>query len=638
MNLRHNRRAALSLALVAALTLLFFVAYLTNLTGWMIFDDEGEYLYQVWRMTAGELPYRDFLTPQLPVFLYAGAGVMSLLGNSLLVMRVYCVALAFAAAILLFLAGRRHHGALAGALALALFLLHPDVFRETRIFRNEPLFLLLITAGLVVATWPREKPERRHLALAGVLFGLATMVKLFGLLPAGGVALWLLWDWLRRRGPFRALLGHLLALFLPLGLTLLLVGGLFVLLVPDFLDYVLGHHLAQGSEQRFAEVLAGKLALFAAYLRLYPLWLGLALVSGAAGLWRDDGRARWVWQLAPLLGFFVLSRELGQRHFMFILPGVMLLVGWLLADLWRRPGRRWRVVVAALLVALAVPAIRANAYRASWVDTDTAPVVALIQEQTGPQSVILADDIGLAYYAQRRTTYSGAALSHGAITSGQIGTEQVIAEIVADNVAMVLVDSSLLTGNHLVFLQDYPRFHRFLERNFDYLGNVRRDYQEIDVWRRDEGRPFDTSDPLEIAFEDGARFGASLYLRGYTLTADRVRPGETLAFTLFWTADAPANHPWSVFAHLVGPDGQSVGQDDQAPYNGLLPPTRWDAGIVVDDDYEITVAEDAAPGRYQLVVGMYDWRTGERLPVFTADGRALPNDQVILAQPVTVLP
>lgn len=638
MNLRQNQRAALSVALIAALTLLLLAAYLTNLTGWMIFDDEGEYLYQVWRMTAGELPYRDFLTPQLPVFLYAGTAVMSALGNSLLVMRVYSVALAFAAAILLFLAGRRHHGALAGGLALALFLTHPDVFRETRIFRNEPLFLLLITAGLVVATWPREKPERRFLAVAGVLFGLATMVKLFGLLPAGGVALWLLWDWQRRRGSFRALLGALLSLLLPLGLTLLVVGGLFVLLVPDFLDFVLGHHLAQGSEQAFGEVLAGKLALFATYLRMYPLWLGLALISGALGLWRNDGRARWVWQLAPLLGFFVLSRELGQRHFMFILPGVMLLVGWLLADLWRRPRRRWRLVVVALLVALAVPAILANAYRASWVDDDTGPVVDLIQEHTGPDSVILADDIGLAYYAQRRTTYSGAALSHGAITSGQIGTEQVIGEIIADNVAMVLVDSSLLTGNHLVFLKDYPRFHRFLERNFDYLGNVRRDYQEIDVWQRDEGRPFDTSDPLEIAVEDGTRFGASLYLRGYTLASDEVRRGETLSLTLFWTADRPANHPWSVFAHLVGADGQPVGQDDQTPYDGLLPPTRWDAGIVVDDDYEITVAADATPGRYHLVVGMYDWRTGERLPLFSAAGEALPNDQVMLAQPVTVLP
>jgi hypothetical protein len=323
---------------------------------------------------------------------------------------------------------------------------------------------------------------------------------------------------------------------------------------------------------------------------------------------------------------------------MFILPAVALLTGWLLAGLWQRRRARGRLVFAALLLALLLPAVQANAYRASWVDTETQPLVERITESTTPESVILADDIGLAYYAGRRTTYSGAALSHGAITSGQIGTEQIIEEIVAGNVAMVLVDTSLLTGNHLVFLKDYPRFHRFLERNYEHQANVRRDYQEIDLWLRPEGQPFDTSDPLEIAVEDGTRFGASLYLQGYTLEAAEVRPGETLALTLFWTADEPANHYWSVFTHLVGPDGQPVGQDDQAPYDGLFPPTRWDEGIIVDDEYAIPVGPDAPPGEYRLVVGMYDWRTGERLPLFNPDGQALPNDQVELAQPITVLP
>src|SRR5690606_36525128 len=131
----------------------FFGAYLYNLDGWQIYDDEGEYLYQIWRMvTAGEIPYRDFLTPQLPVFLYAGAGVMSITGVSLTAIRVYTVLLAFASAGILYLAGRRHRGPLVGFLAAALFLIHPDVFRETRIFRNESIMLLFVSAGLLIST------------------------------------------------------------------------------------------------------------------------------------------------------------------------------------------------------------------------------------------------------------------------------------------------------------------------------------------------------------------------------------------------------------------------------------------------------------------------------------------------------
>jgi hypothetical protein len=64
-----------------------------------------------------------------------------------------------------------------------------------------------------------------------------------------------------------------------------------------------------------------------------------------------------------------------------------------------------------------------------------------------------------------------------------------IEEIVVDDVALVIVDESLLTGNHLVFLRDYPRFRRFLERNFDYEGPIRRDYQELAIWTRKPDLP-----------------------------------------------------------------------------------------------------------------------------------------------------
>src|SRR5690606_24229399 len=119
--------------------------------------------------------------------------------------------------------------------------------------------------------------------------------------------------------------------------------------------------------------------------------------------------------------------------------------------------RRWVPLLSVLLIAfILVPAVRANHYRAQWRDTETSELVSIIQEHTEPGDVILADDIGLAYSSRRPTTYSGAALSHGAVTSGQITAESLIDEIVSDDVRMVLVDTSLLTGNRIVFLRDYP--------------------------------------------------------------------------------------------------------------------------------------------------------------------------------------
>ena len=93
-----------------------------------------------------------------------------------------------------------------------------------------------------------------------------------------------------------------------------------------------------------------------------------------------------------------------------------------------------------------------------------------------------------------------------------------------------------------------------------------------------------------------------------------------------------------MFTHLLGPDGKVWGQMDQLPLKGLFPTSKWGKGEIVDDEYTILVAPDAPPGAYHLEVGMYNWMTGERLPVFDADGQRITGDQILLDPIITVLP
>jgi 4-amino-4-deoxy-L-arabinose transferase-like glycosyltransferase len=379
-------------ALATLVALLAF--YIVNLTSWRIFDDEGEYLYQVWRMTLGEAPYRDFLTPQLPAFLYSGFAVMSLAGPSLMAMRLFSIGLAFASAALLYIAGRKHNGPTTGLIAMVLFLLHADVFRETRVFRNEPLFVFLITAGLVVATWTAGEKKRRNVAISGVFFGLATMTKLFGLLPAAGISLWLLFEWWLARKQLKELILDALALALPLFGTLALFFLVFSALTPEFADLVVGHHVAQGSQLPFLEVIADKLDLFWRYFSLYAVLLSAAVASAVLGFANRDSRRRWAWQLVTVLAFVFLSRQFGQGHFMYLLPSVVLLAGWLLATALSGSYRWWgRVAGAAALVIIVFPWMQLNIDRASWVDTETEAILAKIAEGSEQGSAILADDI-----------------------------------------------------------------------------------------------------------------------------------------------------------------------------------------------------------------------------------------------------
>ncbi|MGQ9601010.1 MAG: ArnT family glycosyltransferase [Anaerolineae bacterium] len=130
------------------LCLLVLAGYLYNLDAWRMDDDEGEYLYQFWRMAEGEVPYRDFLTPQLPVFLYTGMLWMKLVGHNLFLLRMLSVILAFSTAGLIFQLGRRIGNNASLALTGAfIYLLHPETYRQSRFLRNEALFLFLGVLG-----------------------------------------------------------------------------------------------------------------------------------------------------------------------------------------------------------------------------------------------------------------------------------------------------------------------------------------------------------------------------------------------------------------------------------------------------------------------------------------------------------
>jgi hypothetical protein len=100
--------------------------------------------------------------------------------------------------------------------------------------------------------------------------------------------------------------------------------------------------------------------------------------------------------------------------------------------------------------------------------------------------------------------------------------------------------------------------------------------------------------------------GDSIALRGYTL---REAAGE-VELTLYWQALDFPREDYVVFAHLLGPDGAILAQDDGPPQDGGLPTWCWVPGEVIEDKRVLPVVDES-----QIGVGFYDWRTGVRLAV-----------------------
>jgi 4-amino-4-deoxy-L-arabinose transferase-like glycosyltransferase len=142
----------------------------------------------------------------------------------------------------------------------------------------------------------------------------------------------------------------------------------------------------------------------------------------------------------------------------------------------------------------------------------------------------------------------------------------------------------------------------------------------------------------EIAHPLDLELGDAVHLRGFDLERSQAAPGEALPLTLYWQADGPTDLDYTVFVHLVGPDGQSHGQVDRFPAAGAAPTSSWADGQVVVDEMALPVAADAPAGPYHVAVGMYDAASGGRLPVTDAAGQPLPGAQAVLPLEITIGP
>jgi mannosyltransferase len=124
-------------------------------------------------------------------------------------------------------------------------------------------------------------------------------------------------------------------------------------------------------------------------------------------------------------------------------------------------------------------------------------------------------------------------------------------------------------------------------------------------------------------------------LLGYDLQDGTIQPGQVISCTLYWRGLQELDQAYTVFTHLVAPDGQTWGQWDNQPQHGRAPTTKWIPGQVIADPYQIPLSDATPAGPLTFYVGMYDLRTMIRLPVIDEDGTVI-GDSVAVAEVVVV--
>ena len=108
--------------------------------------------------------------------------------------------------------------------------------------------------------------------------------------------------------------------------------------------------------------------------------------------------------------------------------------------------------------------------------------------------------------------------------------------------------------------------------------------------------------------------------------------GQTLDLTLFWHAKEETDISYRYYIHIFDAEtGELAVQLDGVPRDWAYPTNSWDAGEYVSDPLSVPLG-GVEPGTYVINVGFYHPDTGERLPATNADGSAITDNTIPLAE------
>jgi len=125
--------------------------------------------------------------------------------------------------------------------------------------------------------------------------------------------------------------------------------------------------------------------------------------------------------------------------------------------------------------------------------------------------------------------------------------------------------------------------------------------------------------------------GGKVALKGYELETRELRAGDMLRLKLLWQDLAEMDLDYTVFVHVIDSKDKIWAQKDQQPLAGEYPTSFWAPGEVILDEHVVHLGPDLPAGEYLVEVGMYYWKTGERLKVRGPSGPE-PGDRMLLGR------
>ncbi len=359
---------------------------------------------------------------------------------------------------------------------------------------------------------------------------------------------------------------------------------------------------------------------------------GWLMLAGAVGLGLAGfvSRRRWAALAAtlllivvPLLAatvavrvFYPYRSVFHPRYLIYVAPVACVLLGGAAAR------RGLGVGTMALVGALWLPQLSAYLTDPALQREDTRGAVQHVVEalESGDLVIMARDNFAVTYYwppAQAASLVALPAGLHGVLADDQ----PVLAVLNAQQptrVRLMLWQDDVVDPQRLIESTLWANGYEIGEFNF---AQIRLPLYRLE--RRPVARP--AFQAVDVVF--GERPGARVSLERAWLRAN-VIPGDWFYVVLEWSLPEAIAQDYKTFVHVLDEAGRLAFQSDRLPLNTRLPMTRWAIAQPMRDAHAMVAPPALTSGRYQVVVGVYEPQTGQRLLAWRGD--RLLGDAVVM--------
>ena len=157
----------------------------------------------------------------------------------------------------------------------------------------------------------------------------------------------------------------------------------------------------------------------------------------------------------------------------------------------------------------------------------------------------------------------------------------------------------------------------------------------FDQERRPRQIAVDKNAPMQSSPLAPVSFGSVIVLDGYEVAQATIKRGTPIVLIVYWRARETMERDYSVFVHLVAPDGKIVAQFDGMPRKGQAPTSMWKPGLLMADALMLATDQVTPNPGYRLQFGWYDAATQQRLSIVDANGQ--PAGDALTIQTLSVI-